>query len=113
MNLNDIIALAKSGFSVADVKELMALDTNTTTTAEVENVQVEEVPKQEVQNTTANTEEKEVLNYKDMYDELAKKNEELEKQVKALQEHNIRKTTSAEPTEDFATTFGDFARSFM
>lgn len=114
MNLTDIIALAKSGYTVADVRELMNLDTRTTETTTVENVQVEESPtNMEVQNTTADTENEQVRNYKNEYEELVKKNAELEKQLAYLQELNTRKTINAGTTEEFATTFEELARTFM
>lgn len=113
MNLMDIIALAKSGYSVADVKELMALDTKTTQPTESENIQVEESPNKEVENTTVDDQKTEVHNYKEMYEELAGKYTELETQLKQVQELNTHSTVGKESQEDIATSFGDFAREFM
>lgn len=116
MNLTDIIALAKSGYSVADVKELMELGTKAETTTETENEQVEEshtAKQEDVKNTTVNVEDDAVLDYKKMYEELAQKTAELETQLKQVQALNTRKTVGTESQEDFATSFGDFAREFM
>lgn len=115
MNLSDIIALAKSGYSVADVRELMKMDTKTTEPTTVENVQTEEVhtEKEDVQNVTADTEHVEVRNYKNEYEELVTKNAELEKQIAYLQGLNTRKTINIGTEDDFATSFSDLARNFM
>lgn len=116
MNLSDIIALAKSGYSVADVKELMELGTKAETPTDVENAQAEEThteKQEDVKNATVDTENNAGLDYKKMYEELAQKTTELETQLKQVQVLNTRKTVSTESQEDFATTFGDFAREFM
>lgn len=113
MNLSDIIALAKSGYSVADVKELMSLDAKTTEPTPTENVQAEEPPtKVDVENATVDDGKNEVHNYKELYEDLATKYADLEKQVTHMQELNTRQPSSAE-SEDFATTFEDIARNFM
>lgn len=113
MNLKDLITLAKQGYSLADIKELVQLADDK---EQSETIQ-EEVKDTELKGAEADEPEKaqkpdsepeggdDVIDYKKLY-------EEQKTQLEKLQNDNIRKDNSGKE-EDFNTVFEDIVRGFM
>lgn len=116
-NLSDIVALAKQGYSVSDVKELIALTSSEETkpTEDKENQdkkteqheagkeQPEEAPKKSTDKSS------EVI----AIDEYKKKIEELEGKLSKLQESNATKDNSEKHEKSDEDIALDLARSYM
>ena len=100
IKFSDIIALAKSGYSVADVKELMQLS-ETPSNDETEAPQDTSGPAADV---PVQTEEEEV-DYKTLYEKEAEK-------VRKLQEQNINKDAQKQEKTDQEILM-EMARDFM
>lgn len=118
MKLTDIIALAKAGYSVSDVKELMNL-----ASSEDKDPEPQDEPKDEkteepkTGKDTASTEPEKSTEAPEKViaiDEYRKQIEELEKQVKDLQQKNIHKDVSSNQNEKTdKEIMDDITRSFM
>lgn len=119
VNIKDIVALATAGYKVSEVKELIALANQTETEPAKEGeekVQAEkaspheggkEQPHEATQNATETPKENSViLSYK-------KKVEELEAQVKELQQKNVHTDNSEVKTKDDQEYLNDITASFM
>lgn len=119
INFKDIVTLASAGYKVSEVKELIALSNQSEAEPakdEGEKDQAEktqqhedgkEQPSEVVKNATETPEENSViLSYK-------KKVEELEKQVKDLQEKNVHKDNSEVKTKDDEELLNEITASFM
>ena len=120
VNIKDIVALATAGYKVSEVKELIALanqsDTEPAKEEGEEKVQAEktqqheggkEQPHEAVKNATETPEEDSViLSYK-------KKVEELEAQVKELQQKNVHTDNSEVKTKDEQELLNEITASFM
>ena len=119
INFKDIVTLAAAGYKVSEVKELINLanstETDTAKEDETKN-QAEktqqhdggkEQPQEAVQNATDTSEKDSViLSYE-------KKVEELEKQVKDLQEKNVHKDNSEKREKDDQELLNEITVSFM
>ena len=119
VNIKDIVALATAGSKVSEVKELIALanqsDTEPAKDGE-EKVQAaktqqheggKEQPHEAVKNATEAPEEDSViLSYK-------KRVEELEAQVKELQQKNVHTDNSEVKTKDEQELLNEITASFM
>lgn len=101
IKFSDIIALAKSGYSVADVKELMQLSETPSNDAP-EAQQDEEEPAAEA--PAEETEEE--PNYKKLYEEEAEK-------VRKMQRENINKNAQQTKEKTDQEILMDMARDFM
>ena len=117
VSLNDIVALAKAGFSVSEVKELISMGNQE---AESEPNKAEEPREQPGQvPEKPNTEkepEGETLQEHDNkeLDELRKQNAELLEQLKKAQaSHNHQDFSDRDATKSSAETLGDIVRKFM
>lgn len=90
MTLNDIIALAKQGYKPTDIKELMALESNSNQEppAATDNP-AEEAPKKDEQNEPVNEQNEQELEYKKLLEEAQQKNAELQKKLEDSQHSNI------------------------
>lgn len=126
INFKDIVTLASAGYKVSEVKELIALsnqseaepakDEGEPAKDEGEKDQAKkteqheggkEQPQEAQKNATETPEENSViLSYK-------KKVEELEKQVKDLQEKNVHKDNSEVKTKDDEELLNEITASFM
>lgn len=118
MNLKDIIALAKAGYSVSDVKELIAMASS----EDAEPAQQEDKPKDEKteepeagKDTASKEPEKSTEDPVKVtaIDEYKKQIEDLEKQVKDLQQKNIHTDVSNHPDKSDEDIMNDLTRSFM
>ena len=118
-NFKDIVILARAGYKVSEVKELIALSNQ----SEAEPAKDEggkdqaekteqheggkEQPQEAQKNATETPEENSViLSYK-------KRVEELEQQVKDLQEKNVHKDNSEVKTKDDEELLNEITASFM
>lgn len=109
MTFNDILALAKQGYKPADIKELLALDTDQQKSIpDEEQKTVEEVPetttKEIEQPEEQKTEEKQEPDYKALY-------EESQKQLKAIQKSNTSKDVSNHNTLSDEDILLDFCKN--
>lgn len=111
MTLTDIIALAKAGYSVADVKELMTLPSEPQPKPTEETIEkpIENVPKEDTQpietpiDNTGKTEES-AIDYKALY------NNAME-QLKVAQTTNVNMNIKTEEQGD--KELYDLVKSFM
>lgn len=97
LNIMDVLAFAKAGYKPADVKEIMAMSEaseEAPTPAPEEDVK-HEVKKEPDEKPVAD----DVPDYKAMFEELQKKNDELSNQIKELQQTNIAKDVSGNVTK--------------
>lgn len=118
MNLKDIIALAKAGYSVSDVKELISLSSSEDPEpAEQEKTPDEKTEEPETGKDTASREpEKSTEDPAKVVaiDEYKKQIDDLKKQVKDLQEKNTHKDVSGNKNEKSnEEIINDITRSFM
>lgn len=102
IKFSDIIALAKSGYSVADVKELMQLSDATPSIDETEAQQDDQEPAAE----DPEEEKEEEPDYKKLYEEEAEK-------VRKLQRENINKNAQQKEEKTDQEIVMDMARDFM
>ena len=113
MNLMDIIELAKQGYKPSDIKELLNLSVSEPVPGEGAQ-KTEEAKPPEVKPEGKDAGIDDSTNYKQMYEDMKAKNEELEKTLKDAQESNTSKDISGnEKPEDFQETLNDWAKSFM
>ena len=116
-NLSDIVALAKQGYTVSDVKELISLASSTETEPkEEENDQDEktqqheagkEQPEEAVQKSTDDSSKVTAI------DEYKKKIEDLENKLSRLQEENVHKDNSQHKEKSDDEIMNDITRAFM
>ena len=119
LNLKDIVELAKAGYKVSEVKELIALASSEETKPAEEGEQkekdekaqeqeaVKEQPEEAVQKSTSTPEEdSSILSYK-------KKIEELEAKVKSLQSDNVHKDQSDKQTKSDEELINELTASYM
>ena len=113
MNLLDIIELAKQGYKLSDIKELLSMPIPEP--APVEGAQkTEDAKPPEVKPEGNDTGVVDSNNYKQMYEEMKAQKEELEKSLKDAQKSNTSKDLSGnEKPEDFQETLNEWAKSFM
>lgn len=116
LKLEDIVALAKSGYKVSDVKELIELskaseqeqkeDLKEKSPSEEHTQNIEE--KKEVTQDLPKEPEKEekVIDYK-------KKSEELEKKISDLQKANLSRNLADTDEKSDSELFADVMKSFM
>ena len=116
MNIMDIVALARQGFTPADIKELIAASDSSGDLIEEgeqktsEEDQVKDEPE---------TDPESAVDYKAKYEELEKRFSELQKEssethnkLQKAQEHNVTKQITGD-TETDSKVITDFVRSFM
>ena len=117
MKLSDIIALAKAGYSVADVKELIALQSSEADTPVPEDNKVTEStqeqqediaqPSKAVEKVTPESEDSKAI------EEYKAKIQELEEKVNTLQSENIHKDVSDVVDTSDEDIVNDLVRTFM
>lgn len=117
LKLDDIVALAKSGYKVSDIKELIELskeaeastDVSKGTVATEESVQ-EEPEKETVNNQPEDTKEEaeaeKIVDYKS-------KVEELEEKIKVLQKANTEKKIADTDEKSDSDVLAEAMKSFM
>ena len=92
LGIMDVLAFAKAGYKPSDVKEIMAMAESTEeapTPASEPDVKHE--AKKDPEGTQDDSKEPD---YKSMFEELQKKNDELSSQIKQMQTSNITKDVS-------------------
>lgn len=118
MNLMDIVALAKQGFTPADVKELLSAG-ETPQESEIVPVSAESSSDQKTvqrddQQDTEQVEVGDAVDYKQKFEELEAKYEQMQKDLQAAQVNNTRNIdVSFQNEKSYEETIGDLARSFM
>lgn len=105
MNFSDIIALAKAGYSVSDVKELMSLGKNDETVPpENENIPGTdgkvEADKDKPEEKKSEQEQEPAIDYKLMYEESQKQLKNLQKQNTKTPADETKKTTADDILND-------------
>lgn len=120
LNLSDIVALAKSGYSVSDVKELISLSSSDDTPQEQE-----EKPKDEKEARTQESGKEppqepepkkstEAPADASAIDEYKKEIEKLKDQISNLQKENVNRDNSGkDPGKSDEDILDDITRSFM
>ena len=113
MNLMDIIELAKQGYKPSDIKELLNLSIPEPVPGEgAQKTEDAKPPQVKPEGNDAGVDDSD--NYKQMYEDLKAKNEELEKSLKDAQKSNTSKDVSGnEKPEDFENTLNEWVKSFM
>lgn len=119
LNLKDIVELAKAGYKVSEVKELIALASSEETKLAKDGEQKgkdektqeqeagKEQPEEAVKKSTSTPEEdSSILSYK-------KRVEELEAQIKTLQSENVHKDQSEVKTKSDEEIANELAASYM
>ena len=104
---SDIVALAKAGYTPAQVKELMEID-NAPRSEEAAEITAKE-PEQPEQPKEPETDEKET-NASSQIAEMQKQIESLKEQLKTAQKNNTKKDLAGSKPEK---TLDDIVRSFM
>lgn len=106
MNFSDIIALAKAGYSVSDVKELMSLDKNDETVPP-ENKTIpgtdgkdEADNKDKPEEKKSEQEQEPAIDYKLMYEESQKQLKDLQKQNTKTPADETKNTTADDILDD-------------
>lgn len=118
MNLMDIVALAKQGFTPADVKELLSAGE---TPQETETVPVsaesssdQKTVQEDDQQDAERVEVGDAVDYKQKFEELEAKYEQMQKDLQAAQVNNTRNIdVSFKDEKSYEETINDLARSFM
>ena len=120
LNLADIVALAKQGYKVSDVKELIALASSEDTDSAAQEKPQDEKKEEPQESVKEPTQEKEPQkSTKEPADDNAineykKKIEELEEKISKLQKDNVNRDNSSNPPEKSDEEILDeVTRSFM
>ena len=115
MNLTDIIALAKQGYTPKDIKELIALGSDVSEEKPPEEVQTQEaeIDGSDEQKAVATQEADQVLDYKKLYEDEQQKVSDLTKQLEASQKKNTRENVDNADKINNQDIINDIARSFM
>lgn len=119
LNLSDIVALARSGYSVSDVKELISLSSSDDTPQEQDEpkdekeTQTQESGKEPPQEMESKKSTEEPADAKAI-DEYKKEIEDLKKKVSDLQKENVNKDNSGkDPGKSDEDILNDITKSFM
>lgn len=114
MNLTDIIALAKQGYTPADIRELLKLSTEEKTPAASGEASTEKEPEPAAEPETKSTPTEEAEKAEDTTDDKDEKIKELQDQLKKAQDANTRqKRPEDTPQKTDAEILKDMARRFM
>ncbi len=118
MTFGDIMALAKNGYKPADIKELLAIQTDPEQPEQIEQTEQPEQPEQPEQ--TEQPEQQEQPEPSEKEQALTKKIEELQKQLsdtqsklKTAQRANTQANVKTEGGQSDTERLNDWARSFM
>lgn len=120
MNIMDIVALAKQGFTPGDIKEIINL-ANETSAKEPEKEPANDSNEEGEQKTPdiarVNDEPElekktDAIDYKSMYDDAMKQNAVLQGKLEESQKSNVSQTINVQETKD-TDLINDLVRSFM
>lgn len=112
IGIMDVLAFAKAGYTPKDVKEIMALSDSSEEVAENATKEIAEPEEQKAPEEPAKT-ETDAPDYKKMFEELQKKNEELNAKLDAAQKANINADVSNENKKDTSTIINDIFREVL
>lgn len=120
MNIMDIVALAKQGFTPGDIKEIINLANETP--AEKPEEKPEEKPDEEGEQKTHDNDmtkdepesgtNDNAIDYKKMYDDAMKQNAVLQGKLENSQKSNVSQSINVQETKD-TDLINDLVRSFM
>lgn len=116
MNLQDIIALAKQGYTPKDIKELVALgsDSSEEKPPAEDHIEGDKLDEANDQKSDATQEADQVLDYKKLYEESQQKVTDLTTQLEASQRKNTKENLQGSDTKaSNQDIINDLARSFM
>lgn len=112
MKISDLVALAKMGYSPAEVKDLLSMEQGTQDTPEEITEEQKTEPKESPQDETT-PEIAETINYKELYTSASKEIEDLKAQLKNAQTQNTAQNVVQFETEKDSDVLSDLARAFM
>lgn len=98
MGIMDVLAFAKAGYSPKDVKEIMAM-ADSAEEAPESAPEVDAKPEVKKAPEQKQVEEADAPDYKAMFEEMQKKNEELNSKLEAAQKANIASDVSGNQTK--------------
>ena len=98
LGIMDVLALAKAGYSRKEIKEITAMADSAEEVAESA-PEVSATPEQQKAPEQKPKEEADVPDYKTMFEEMQKKNEELNAKLEAAQKANIASNVSGNQTK--------------
>lgn len=115
MNLSDIIALAKQGYTPKDIKELIALGSDVSEENEPpaeDHTEGDKPDEATDQKGDATQDVDHVLDYKKLYEEEQQKVIDLNNKLETAQKKNTKENMQGDAPDDQAL-INDLARSFM
>ena len=98
LGIMDVLALAKAGYSRKEIKEITAMADSAEEAAE-STPEVSVTPEQQKAPEQKPKEEADAPDYKAMFEEMQKKNEELNSKLEAAQKANIASDVSGNQTK--------------
>ena len=117
MTLMDIVALAKQGFTPADVKELIAMGNSSPDQKSDQGSVDDSEQKTDTkgdQNDSESTEDPaDAIDYKSKYEELNSELDKLKADLQKAQSNNVRTDMSDHEEDSYEDRIKDLARSFM
>ena len=113
MNIKDIIALAKQGYTVSDVKELLSLGEQIADPVpQVEEAEQKTV-QEDVQKVEAEPVKADAIDYRTLYEEEKVKNDQLTESLSKAQLKNVTVDMSDKSDTSDNDLITDLVRSFM
>jgi len=112
MKISDLVALAKMGYSPAEVKDLLSMEPTTQDTPEEKTEEQKTEPKASPEDEPA-PEIVETINYKELYTDAEKEIESLRDQLKTAQAQNTALNVAPLETDSDSDILNDLARAFM
>lgn len=116
MNLKDLIALAKQGYTPADIRDLIALSDKADDPAQsqVEEAEQKTTPEEAPKEEAEPVNDADAIDYKKLYEEEKTKNDQLSANLQKAQSNNVSMDmshkTDSKTDEDI---LNDFVKSFM
>ena len=117
MKISDIVALARQGFTPADIRDLISVGESSGDLIEEGE---QKTPEEDQVKDEPETDPESAVDYKSKYEELEKRFQELEKktsetqnQLQKAQKHNVTKEVMTGNQETDAEIISDFVKSFM
>ena len=113
MKLTDVIALAKAGYKKADIDELLKVpvDEQEPEAEDPESTDAETGPEEEAGEESPEESETDPVAYKQLYEDLKKDHDTLQKELKKAQKTNIKKDSSG--GESTQSDLEDVFRAYM
>lgn len=111
MNIMDLVALAKQGYTPAEVRDLLSMAQDpepTVSEPEVQKTEPEESPQD-----TPEPEVVETINYKELYSSAMAEIDSLKTQLDTAQKHNTSLNIAPQNVATDEETINDLVRAFM